>query len=108
MIKMRMLGTKKSDKHKTCTSCGNGFEKSIAIFDVCFQVPEQNGVIITLCDNCTSMLFDKTLKARCMVDGMIKSPNQIKIINGRKQAECRRQAKEAEKLKTKQEDFAND
>ena len=77
------------------------------MFDICFQAPEQNGVIITLCDKCVSTIFDKTLKARHMVDAMVKTPQQIRIINGRKQAESRQREKEqAEEIRKLKERYS--
>lgn len=89
-----MLGSKKSDQYKTCTSCGNDQNKSVSMFDVCFQVPEQNGVIITLCDKCVAIMFDKSLKARCVTDSMTKTPQQMRIINARKRLEIKQREKE--------------
>lgn len=85
-VKMRVA----KDKKECCHSCGNNIENSVEMFDMAFQVPGQKPTIIHICDRCVSEVMDKTLKARCMVDGMLKSPKQIRIINGRKQAESKK------------------
>lgn len=103
MIKMRVA----KDKRVTCNACGNDIKKSVEIFDVCLQVPKQNPMILHLCDKCISEMFDKTLKARCLVDGMVKSPQQIRVINGRKQAEIKQREKERKK-KDEAKRFAED
>ena len=69
------------------------------MFDMRLAIKGQNGLVLHLCDKCVSEMMDKTLKARCMVDGMIKSPQQMRVINGRKQAEMRTREKEIEKAK---------
>lgn len=94
-IKMRIS----KDKDNTCNACGNDGKQSVAMFDMRLAVKGQNGLILHLCDRCVSEMMDKTLKARCMVDGMVKSPQQMRVINGRKQAEMRTREKEIEKAK---------
>lgn len=69
------------------------------MFDMRLAVKGQSVIVLHLCDRCVSEMMDKTLKARCMVDGMIKSPQQMRVINGRKQAEMRTREKEIEKVK---------
>lgn len=83
------------DKYFVCNACGNDRSKSVEVFDLAFQIPGQNPNIMHLCDKCVSELMDKTLKARCMVDGMVKSQKQMSIINGRKRAEMKKREKEA-------------
>lgn len=90
-IKMRIS----KDKYFVCNACGNDRSKSVEVFDLAFQIPDQNANIMHLCDRCVSELMDKTLKARCMVDGMVKSQKQLAVINGRKRAEMKKREKEA-------------
>lgn len=87
------------DREDACNACGNDGKQSVVMFDMRLAVKGQNGLILHLCDRCVSEMMDKTLKARCMVDGMIKSPQQMRVINGRKQAEMRIREKEMEKAK---------
>lgn len=104
-IKMRIS----KDKYFVCNACGNDRSKSVEVFDLAFQIPDQNACIMHLCDKCVSELMDKTLKARCKVDGMVKTPQQIRVINGRKQAEMRiREKAEAEELKRLKEVYGQD
>ena len=79
MINMRVS----KDRYATCNSCGKDIQESVEMFDVRIQIPKQNALILCLCDKCISEMFDKTLKARCLVDGMVKSSKQISIINKR-------------------------
>ena len=90
MINMRLT----KDSCPICSACGNGKDLSVEIFDVRLA-PAKSGVIMfRLCDKCISEMFDKTLKARCMVDGMVKSSKQIAVINGRKRAEMKKRENE--------------
>ena len=77
-VKMRVA----KDKKEYCQACGNNIENSVEMFDMAFQPPGQKPTIIHICDRCISDVFDKALKSRCLVDGMLKSPKQIRIING--------------------------
>lgn len=87
------------DKYVTCNACGNDEKQSVAMFDMRLAIKGQNGLVLHLCDRCVSEMMDKTLKARCVVDGMVKSPQQMRVINGRKQAEMRIREKKMEKAK---------
>ena len=49
------------------------------MFDICI-----GNTIFTLCDECIDELFRKTLKANCMVQGKVKSKEDMMIINNRK------------------------
>ena len=91
-IKMRIS----KGRDVTCNACGNDGKQSVVMFDMRLAVKGQNGLVLHLCDRCVSELMDKTLKARCMVDGMVKTPQQMRVINGRKQAEMRIREKENE------------
>lgn len=82
------------DKNCVCNSCAKGRSESVEMFDMRIQVLGQNAIILHFCDRCVSEMFDKTLKAKCMVDGMVKSPKQIAIINGRKRAEMKKRESE--------------
>lgn len=79
------------------------------MFDMRLAIKGQNGLVLHLCDRCVSEMMDKTLKARCMVDGMVKSPQQMRVINGRKQAEMRQREKaEAEMVNKMKERYVGD
>lgn len=73
------------------------------MFDVRIQIPKLDATILHLCDKCISEMFDKSLKARCMVDSMVKSSKQMAVINGRKRKEMKEreyeQKQEFEKMK---------
>lgn len=86
-------------KDITCNACGNDEKQSVVMFDMRLAAKGQSATVLHLCDRCVSEMMDKTLKARCMVDGMLKSPQQMRVINGRKQAEMRIREKEMEKAK---------
>lgn len=91
-IKMRIT----KDKYACCNACGADKDKSIEIFDVKMQSENGIATVFHLCDRCMGEMFDKSLKARHMIDGMVKTPKQMYIINGRKQAEMRIREKENE------------
>ena len=95
MINMRVSKDRRTD----CSSCGNDLQTSVEMFDVRIQIPKQNAIIIHLCDKCISEMFDKTLKARCLVDGMVKSSKQMSIINKRKRDEMKKREREAKEGK---------
>lgn len=104
-IKMRIS----KDKFFTCNACGNDRSKSVEVFDLAFQIPNNIPTIMHLCDRCVSELMDKTLKARCMVDGMMKSSKQMSVINGRKRAEMKKREKaDAEEIKRAKEMYGQD
>ena len=73
-IKMRV-----SKNDCCCSSCNAKRKESLEMFDVCI-----GNVILTLCDECNDELFRKTLKASCIVNGKLKSAEDMKIINNRK------------------------
>lgn len=73
-IKMRV-----SKNDCCCSSCNAKRKESLEMFDICI-----GNVILTLCDECNDELFRKTLKASCIVNGKLKSTEDMKIINNRK------------------------
>ena len=73
-IKMRV-----SKNDCCCSSCNAKRKESLEMFDVCI-----GNVILSLCDECNDELFRKTLKASCIVNGKLKSAEDMKIINKRK------------------------
>ena len=85
MINMRVS----KDRDVPCNSCGKNAEESVEMFDMRIQIPKQNALILHFCDRCISEMFDKTLKARCVVDSMVKSSKQMAIINRRKRDEMK-------------------
>lgn len=99
MINMRIS----KDSEPICSACGNGKQSSVEIFDVRIAPSKTGATVFRLCDKCISEMFDKTLKARCMVDGMVKSSKQMAVINGRKRTEMKereyKQKQEIEKMK---------
>lgn len=104
-IKMRIS----KDRAATCNACGNDGKQSVVMFDMRLTIKGQSALVLHLCDRCVSEMMDKTLKARCIVDGMVKSPQQMRVINGRKQAEMRvREKAEAEELKRLKEVYGQD
>lgn len=90
MINMRVS----KDRDCPCNSCGKNAEESVEMFDMKVQIPKQNAIILHFCDKCISEMFDKTLKARCLVDAMVKTPKQMHIINGRRRVEMIKREKE--------------
>lgn len=74
-IKMRM----NKDDSSTCKVCGADRRHSLEMFDIKFDDKHS----ITICDICNGVLFNKTLKADCMVHGKVKSTNDIQVINYR-------------------------
>ena len=84
-VKMRVSKDRKVD----CNCCGNNAEDSVEMFDMLLKSKKEQ-TIIHVCDRCITDIFDKTLKARCLVDGMVKSPKQIRIINNRKRLESKK------------------
>lgn len=70
------------DKSHKCTSCGQIFEKTLMMFEC--KIGEHRG--IDLCDECMKELFNKSLKATCMVDALPKDARMQKIINERNYA----------------------
>lgn len=75
-IKMR-VSNPKNDWH--CDSCNAKGKESLGMFDICI-----GDTIFTLCDECNDELFRKTLKASCIVNGKLKSADDMKVINNRK------------------------
>lgn len=73
-IKMRV--SKNADV--VCASCGATIDRSVDIFDI-----KIGSEIVTLCDDCMSILMTKALNATCYTNGRVKQPNEIKKINDR-------------------------
>lgn len=73
-IKMRV-----SKNDYFCSSCNAKRKESLEMFDVCI-----GNTLFTLCDECMDELFRKTLKASCIVNGKLKSADDMKVINNRK------------------------
>lgn len=104
-IKMRIS----KDRETTCNACGNDGKQSVVMFDMRLTAKGQSAIVLHLCDKCVSEMMNKTLKARCMVDGMVKSPQQMRVINGRKQAEMKKREKaDAEEIKRAKEMYGQD
>lgn len=74
-IKMRL---NKSDE-SVCKVCGNTRKTSLELFDIAFTDKH----IITICDSCNEVLFNKTLKASCMIDSKLKSQDDLEVIRNR-------------------------
>lgn len=75
-IKMRIC----KDGEARCKICGQPREKSLEIFEISFTDKQ----IIRICDLCNDELFNKTLRASCIVNHRAKSPLDMKIISNRK------------------------
>lgn len=74
-IRMRI----NKDRDAKCKVCGATRKNSLELFDIAFT--DKN--IITICDLCTGVLLNKTLKATCGVNGKIKSRADMAIIGNR-------------------------
>ena len=77
-IRMRI----NKDGNAKCKVCGNGRDKSLELFDIAFT--DKN--IITICDLCNEVLFNKTLRATCGVNHKVKSQADMAIIRNRSAA----------------------
>lgn len=75
MIRMR---TNKNPS-STCCECGKERAKVIEMFDI--KIGKH---LVTVCDECNDILFDKTLKASCRKNGKIKDKREMSIIRQRK------------------------
>lgn len=71
-------------KPHTCEVCGKTNEASLAMF--CIRFNENKKIIV--CDACNEDLFDKTLKASCLVSNKLKSSDDLKIIRKRREQRC--------------------
>lgn len=74
-IKMR----NNNNENAVCCDCGNPQKKVLNMFDLCI-----GGTIFTICDECNEKLFKKCLSASCMVNGRLKSKEDLAIINKRR------------------------
>lgn len=78
MIRMRI----NKDDDAKCKVCGATRKNSLELFDIAFT--DKN--IITICDLCNEVLFNKTLRAMCGVNGKVKSQADMAIIRNRSAA----------------------
>lgn len=62
-----------------CNSCNASSEESIEMFDI-----KIGNFQIVVCDNCMNVLFQKTLKATCIVNAKLKTKKDLAIIKKRK------------------------
>ena len=76
-----------------CTVCESDRFNSIEMFDIDF-----GGLVVTVCDNCNSLLFKKTLSADCGVNAKLKSPQDMNIILKRKDTKWRENLKGKDKM----------
>lgn len=74
-IRMRVC----KDEEAVCKVCGKPKSKSLEIFELSFTEKQ----IIRICDDCNNELFNKSLRASCMVSHRLKSNRDIKIIQER-------------------------
>lgn len=82
-VKMRI--NKKSTAR--CEACGGVRKNSLELFDIAI-----GNNIITICDLCNEVLFQKVLKASCGVNRKVKTPDEMRIIRNRHNAaKCRLQ-----------------
>lgn len=75
-IRMRI----NKDEKAICKVCGHTRKNSLELFDIAFTDKH----IITICDSCNEMLFDKCLKATCSVNAKLKSKKDLSIIQSRR------------------------
>lgn len=78
MIRMRI----NKDGAAKCKVCGATRKNSLELFDIAFT--DKN--IITICDLCNEVLFNKTLRATCGVNHKVKSQADMVIIRNRSAA----------------------
>lgn len=76
--KIRMRVNK--DESSKCKVCNASHNNSLELFDISFTDKH----IITICDECNNVLFSKSLKASCMVNGKVKDKKDMKIITMRR------------------------
>lgn len=77
-IKMRIS----KNENAECSSCGDSKEKVLDMFDICIGNDE-----FCICDRCMGVLFQKALKASCMVNNRLKSKHDLAVISRRKRVE---------------------
>ena len=68
------------DSSAQCCECGSSRSKSLEMFDICI-----GGNILTICDLCNDIIFQKSLKATCIVNGKVKSKRDMEIVRKRKE-----------------------
>lgn len=66
-------------ERQVCSSCGNTGDRSVMMFDL-----KIGDSMLTVCDECANQLFDKMLKCVCAVNGKVKTPRDIGIVNKRR------------------------
>lgn len=76
MVKMRLV---KNPDDAVCSCCGCSNDNSLAMFDLALGKSK-----IRLCDVCVGILFQKTLKATCMVESKLKTQADLAIVRRRK------------------------
>lgn len=76
--KIRMRVNK--DESSVCKVCNASHNNSLELFDISFTDKH----IITICDKCNEILFNKTLKANCMVNHRLKDKHDMKVITNRR------------------------
>lgn len=75
-IKMRTL--KNAGSEMCCQCCSQTRENSLELFQIAFGAKK-----IVLCDACVEILFQKTLRATCIVQSKTKSQSDIRVIQKR-------------------------
>lgn len=73
---IRMRLNKKHDSK--CDVCGDERSAAIEMIDIQF-----GNKIITICDWCSNVLFNKTLQINCKINEKVKSKKDINIIAAR-------------------------
>lgn len=81
MIRMRI----NKDGDAKCKVCGATRKNSLELFDIAFT-DKNTTTIITICDLCNEVLFNKTLRAMCGVNRKVKSQTDMAIIRKRSAA----------------------
>lgn len=77
MVKIKMRISK--DECCRCISCGNSREQSLEMFEL-----KIGAFTFFLCDSCNEVILQKALKANCLVNGKLKTKNDLKVIRKRR------------------------
>lgn len=89
-----------NDPNAVCCECGDGQKDVLNMFDLCV-----GGNIFTICDVCNEAIFYKCLRAECMKNGRVKTPEDRKVMNKRaaKSYKARWELRQLEKKESSKE-----
>lgn len=82
MTKVKVKMRVNKNEEAICSSCGDDKQRVLDMFDLCIGETE-----FCICDRCVRVLFQKALRASCMVDNRMKSKHDLAIISRRKRTE---------------------